>query len=136
MILHPATALDSDYFFTLRCDPAAARMSRRRPPTQEEHSKWWKDTKDLRFVAVEDDLGEHEVYVGTLRLAADGVVSIIVDPKVRGQGYGPRMLAALEPIAREEGIHTMLAEIAVENYASQKCFLNAGWSPVLFEKHV
>ncbi len=131
MILRPATDLDSDYFFNLRCDPVAARMSRRRAPTWAEHWDWWGRTKDLRFVA-EDEVG----YVGTLRLAADGLVSIIVDPKMRGQGYGPRMLAALEPYAKEAGIHTMLAEIAYENVASQRCFLNAGWTPVLMERHV
>ena len=131
MILRPATELDSDYFFTLRCDPVAARMSRRRPPTPTEHEKWWSETKEHRFVA-EDEVG----YVGTLRLAADGLVSIIVDPKMRGQGYGPRMLAALEPYAKEAGIHTMLAEIAYENVASQRCFLTAGWVPVLLERHV
>jgi RimJ/RimL family protein N-acetyltransferase len=132
MILLPATDLDSDYFFTLRCDPVAARMSRRRPPTLAEHLKWWDETKDLRFVAEDDD----GTCIGTLRLAADGVVSIIVDPRVRGQGYGPRMLAAVEPFAKDAGIHTMLAEIAYENVASQRCFLNAGWVPVLLERHV
>jgi RimJ/RimL family protein N-acetyltransferase len=134
MILRPATALDSDYFFTLRCDPVAARMSRRRPPTTVEHDKWWSETKDLRFVAV--DIDEEGTLIGTLRLAADGVVSIIVDPRFRGQGYGPRMLAAVEPFAKDAGIHTMLAEIAYENVASQRCFLNAGWVPVLLERHV
>lgn len=131
MILRPATALDSDYFFTLRCDPVAARMSRRRAPTWEEHAAWWERTKEHRFVA-EDEVG----YVGTIRLAPDGLVSIIVDPKMRGQGYGPRMLAALEPYAKDAGIHTLLAEIAYENVASQRAFLNAGWSPVLLERHV
>jgi L-amino acid N-acyltransferase YncA len=46
------------------------------------------------------------------------------------------MLAALEPFAKEAGIHTMLAEIAYENVASQRCFLNSGWVPVLLERHV
>jgi RimJ/RimL family protein N-acetyltransferase len=134
MILRPATALDSDYFFALRCDPVAARMSRGRPPTPAEHLRWWEETKDLRFVAEDDQMGG--IYVGTVRLSVDGVVSIIVDPRFRGLGYGPRMLAALEPYAKEAGIHTMLAEILYENVASQRCFLNAGWVPVLLEKHV
>jgi L-amino acid N-acyltransferase YncA len=46
------------------------------------------------------------------------------------------MLEALEPYAQEAGIHTMLAEIAYENAASQKAFLRAGWVPVLMERHV
>ena len=131
MILRPATAYDTDYFWTLRCDPVASRMSRRRTPTWEEHARWWEQTTDLRFVAEEEG-----AYVGTLRLSVDGVVSIIVDPLVRGAGYGPRMLAALEPYALEAGIKTMLAEIAYENLPSQKAFMKAGWHPVLMERHV
>jgi RimJ/RimL family protein N-acetyltransferase len=131
MILRPATALDSDYFYVLRGDPVAARMSRRRAPTLKEHLKWWDMATELRFVA-EDEEG----CIGILRLAPDGLVSIIVEQRRRGQGYGPRMLAAVEPFAKEAGIHTMLAEIAYENVASQRCFLNAGWVPVLLERHV
>jgi RimJ/RimL family protein N-acetyltransferase len=106
-------------------------MSRRRAPTWDEHLDWWQRTTDLRFVAEEEG-----AYVGTLRLASDGVVSIIVDPLVRGIGYGPAMLRALEPFAKEAGIYTLLAEIAYENVASQKAFLRADWAPVLMEKHV
>lgn len=132
MILRPATAYDTDYFFTLRCDPVASRMSRRRAPTWEEHAEWWARTSDLRFVAEIEG-----AYVGTLRLKPDtGEVSIIVDPLVRGAGWGPKMLEALEPFAKEAGIHTLLAEIAYENYASQRSFLKAGWVPVLMERHV
>ena len=131
MILRPATIYDTDYFYKLRCDPVASRMSRRRAPTWEEHMNWWTRTTDLRFVAEEEG-----AYVGTLRLSMDGVVSIIVDPLVRGAGWGPVMLRELEPYAKAHGIETMLAEIAVENTPSQKCFLKAGWFPILFEKHV
>lgn len=131
MILRPATAYDTDYFFTLRCDPVASRMSRRRAPTWEEHARWWEGTTDLRFVAEEEG-----AYVGTLRLSVDGVVSIIVDPLVRGAGWGPVMLRELEPYAKAHGIETMLAEIAYENEASQRAFTKAGWKPVLMERHV
>jgi len=131
MILRPATDEDIDYFFTLRIDPVASRMSRRRAPTPEEHAAWWAQTKDHRFVAEVEG-----AKIGTLRLGADGVVSIIVDPLVRGCGWGPVMLRALEPYAREAGIHTMMAEIAYENAPSQKAFIKAGWSPILFERHV
>ena len=132
MILRPAIGADIHYFFTLRCDPVASRMSRRRAPTWEEHAEWWARTSDLRFVAEVEG-----AYVGTLRLSTDGVVSIIVDPLVRGAGWGPRMLEALVPYAKEAyGFHTLMAEIAYENVASQKAFLKAGWHPVLMELHV
>jgi len=42
----------------------------------------------------------------------------------------------IERMVEAAGIHTLLAEIAYENVASQRCFLNAGWVPVLLEKHV
>src|SRR5262245_7494365 len=106
MNLEKATGDDCEYFWTLRCDPVASRMSRRRAPTWEEHMRWWNTTSDYRFVAKEEG-----AYVGTLRLGVDGVVSIIVDPLVRGVGYGPKMLAALEPEAKALGIDVMLAEI-------------------------
>lgn len=132
MTLRPATDYDMEYFYTLRCDPVASKMSRRRAPTWEEHAEWWARTSDLRFVAEVEG-----AYVGTLRLnPATGEVSIIVDPLVRGAGWGPKMLTALEPYAKEAGIHTMLAEIAYENYASQRSFLKAGWTPVLMERHI
>ena len=132
MILRPATIYDTDYFYKLRCDPVASRMSRRRAPTWEEHAEWWARTSDLRFVAEVEG-----AYVGTLRLKPDtGEVSIIVDPISRGRGWGPRMLHALEPYAQQAGIHTLLAEIAYENLPSQRAFMNAGWHPVLMERHV
>jgi len=130
--LRPATPWDTDYFYTLRCDPVASRMSRRRAPTWEEHAEWWARTSDLRFVAEVEG-----AYVGTLRLSQDGVVSIIVDPLVRGAGWGPKMLEALVPYAKEAyGFHTLFAEIAYENLPSQKAFTRAGWHPVLMELHV
>ena len=125
-----AADYDVEYFFTLRTDPVACRMSRRRAPTWEEHLAWWQQTTDERFVAEEEG-----AYVGTLRLSRDGVVSIIVDPLVRGVGYGTKMLEALNEHAKPL-VRVMFAEIAEENTASQKAFLNAGWKPILFEKRL
>ena len=131
MNLYQATDEDSFYFWTLRCDPVASRMSYRRAPTWEEHQLWWERTSDYRYVAKVEG-----AYVGTLRLSVDGVVSIIVDPLVRGVGYGPRMLEALEPEAKRHGISVLIAEIMYENLPSQKAFLRSGWKPVRMEKHV
>ena len=131
MILTPATKDDAFYFYQLRIDPVASRMSRRRAPTWAEHMEWWDRTKDYRFVG-------YATYrkVGTIRLALDGTVSIIVDPIFRGMGYGTEMLRALDSHARSAGITHMLAEIAPENVPSQQAFTKAGWSPVLFEKYL
>ena len=130
--LRPAESDDDKfYMFTLRIDPVASRMSRRRAPTWEEHCHWWERTTDRLYVAMLDD-----ARVGTLRLSSDGVVSIIVDPAYRGMGYGPAMLKALEPLAATDGFTTLLAEVAYENVRSQQCFIKAAWMPVLFEVHL
>lgn len=130
MKLRRAVDGDCQYFFTLRTDPVACRMSRRRAPTWDEHLTWWENTSDYRFVAEEEG-----AYVGTLRLSRDGVVSIIVDPLVRGVGYGTKMLQALDEYAKDL-VDVMFAEVAEENTGSQKIFLKAGWRPILFEKRL
>lgn len=131
MILRPARDADSDYFFTLRSEPTAALMSRRLVPTHEQHEKWWRTTHDLKYVAMA--LGDN---VGTVRVGTDGAVSIVVDPRMRGLGYGPMMLEALAPLAKAQGYDTLLAEIAYENERSQRCFAKARWRPVLWERHI
>jgi L-amino acid N-acyltransferase YncA len=123
---------DCTYFFKLRTDPVASRMSRRRAPTWDEHVEWWSRTTDHCFVAYM----ENGPQVGTIRLAQDGVVSIIVDQASRGLGYGPAMLQALGPLAKAAGFSVLLAEIAYENERSQKAFAKAGWVPILFERHI
>ena len=134
MILLPATDADSDYFFTLRSDPAAALMSRRLVPTRAQHDRWWAETHDLRYVAWVGD--PHTQRVGTIRVGTHGEVSIVVDPLSRGLGYGPRMLEMLEPLAKAEGYETLLAEIAYDNVRSQRAFGKAKWRPVLWERHL
>lgn len=128
MILRKATEDDKEYFYALRSDPLASRMSRRAPLTKEEHDKWWHYTPDYRFVADADGSP-----VGTIRLGVDGTISIIVAPGLRGQGVGTAMLKAFTPIAKELGFRRMWAEVAEENAASQRAFIKAGWSPILFE---
>lgn len=131
MNLRPATDSDSDYFFALRSDPTAALMSRRLVPTRASHDKWWHETHDLKYVA--EMLGKK---AGTVRVCKDGAVSIVVDPMMRGLGYGPMMLEALVPLAKVEGYDTLLAEIAYDNVRSQRAFAKAKWRPVLWEVHI
>lgn len=129
LTLRPATDADSWFFFSLRNEPTAVRMSRRGVITPAEHDLWWRTTSDLRYVAEVD--GRE---VGTLRVAADGTVSIVVAATERGNGWGTRMLEDVVPRAREAGITRLFAEVAPENERSQRAFLRAGWKPVLFER--
>lgn len=123
---------DCEYFYQLRCDPAACAMSRRPAPTREEHDRWWHTTGEYRLVGVDHDHGNGYI-VGTLRVNPDGMVSIIVDPACRGRGYGTEMLKLLPKVMGVCGYKRLLAEIAPENERSQQAFKKAGWVPVLFE---
>ena len=128
VVLRWAVPEDSDYFYALRCDPAACAMSRRPAPTREEHARWWHESGDYRIVAME---GEQRV--GTLRVSPDGVVSIVVDPSRRGRGMGTEMLALLPGMMRVCGYKRLLAEVAPENVGSQRAFKKAKWAPILWE---
>ena len=127
--LRQAKASDLEFFYLLRADPVASRMSRRPPPTMADHVAWWETTTDHRYVAECD-----RVRVGTIRVSTEGVVSIIVHKEVRGLGLGEKMLRALEPRMREAGVKHLIAEVAGENVPSQRIFLKADWAPILFER--
>lgn len=129
LTLRPATDADSWYFFSLRNEPTAVRMSRRGVVTPAEHDRWWRTTSDMRYVAEVD--GRE---VGTLRVSSEGTVSIVVAAAERGKGWGPLMLEAVLPRAKAAGIERLFAEVAPENTRSQRAFLKAGWKPILFEK--
>ena len=128
MKLRQATDTDRDLFFRLRNDPTARHASRRPEITEDEHARWWKEMSDYCFVC-----DGNEGPVGTLRLSADGMVSIIVDPALRGMGLGVKMLRLLTDEAKRLGFTRIFAEISPENVRSQKAFLTVGYKPVLLE---
>ena len=133
MILRAAHIEDMDqcrYFWELRNEREARLMSRRNEIPWEVHTKWWWETGDRRWLAVDEVTGD---YVGTLRIAPDGVLSIVVDPKLRGLGLGTTMLQEAKVIARTAGFKHLYAEVASENTRSQAAFAKAGWCPVLWE---
>ena len=119
-----------NYFFALRNDPLAAQMSRRPAVTPEEHTRWWWEGSDYKYLAIRTS---DNAWVGILRVSVEGVISIIVDPVHRGRGHGREMLRQIIPIMKTAGFSRLLAEVAPENVASQKAFAHAGWHPVLWE---
>ncbi|GAB4238380.1 MAG: hypothetical protein Tsb0021_18110 [Chlamydiales bacterium] len=54
-------------------------------------------------------------------------LSLVVDPEARGQGLGSCILQSLIPWLKTRPIDTVLAEIKVENEASLKTFVRAGF---------
>lgn len=68
--------------------------------------------------------------VAHLRLDVKGEtanVSILVNPDLRGQGYGGRALAFLASYASRHGLRHLIAEVAASNTASQHLFRSAGY---------
>ena len=57
-----------------------------------------------------------------------GVVSINLDPAVRGRGLAARLLQLLDVEARALGLRRLVAWIAAENVASDRAFASAGYA--------
>ncbi len=126
MILRPATDEDAYYFLHLRNDRDSVLMSHRPALSLKEHVEWWATTTDERWVA------EHEgERVGTLRVSSAGELSLVVAPEQRGKGHGGEMLRMAGYV---KGRHArLIAEVLPENERSQRAFLKAGWTPILFQ---
>jgi N-acetylneuraminate synthase len=62
---------------------------------------------------------------GSARQCCD--ISINVAPGLRGHGLGSAVLRAVQPVLQRAGYDDVLAEVRVENVASQKVFARAGF---------
>lgn len=74
----------------------------------------------------------NSIALGHLRLDlhAQGAatVSILLAPDARGKGLGLRLLARLADLARDEGLHHLVAEVHPSNASSHALFLAAGYA--------
>lgn len=125
---------DARQLYDWAIDPAVAK-SRLRPAeiTWQGHRRWLAATlsdADSRLFLAEDSHGP----CGTVRLTRRGhvaTVSITVAPQRRGQGMGPRLLAALQDFASCRRFAPRLrALIRHHNTASLACFEKAGYQPL------
>jgi RimJ/RimL family protein N-acetyltransferase len=73
------------------------------------------------------------VTAGIIRVSYQGEVHILVTEKERGKGLGTQMLEAIKPQARALGYPRLWAAVDVDNAASHKAFLAAGYAPTRFE---
>ena len=53
--------------------------------------------------------------------------SLAVDPALRGQGWGGRLLAAGEDWMRRQGLKSCRAEVKVENHPARRLYANYGY---------
>lgn len=67
-----------------------------------------------------------------LRRAADqaDIVTIAVDPALRGAGLGRRLLNDAEVAARAAGVTLIFLEVAVDNVAATALYKQAGYVPI------
>jgi len=112
---------ESEYFYNLRNDPDSVKGSGGGVEFFD-HQSWWHNTSDLLIVAMVD-----KDRVGTLRVATNGVVSIVVAPEHRGKGLSTKMLKALVPFAKQFGHKKLQAYVKVDNARSVKAFERAKW---------
>ena len=134
--LRRADRLDAALLHAWANEPAARAASWGRAeipwPT---HLAWLE-----RSLAAEDRAlfvaSEAGVPIATLRVdqadvasygPATGVVSINLDPSVRGRGLSPLLLGLLDGEARTLGLRRLIAWIAPENAASVRAFARAGY---------
>lgn len=55
-------------------------------------------------------------------------VTVYLDQRATGKGYGKLMVARLEAFARERGIHSLIAIVSAENGPSCSLFLGLGYA--------
>ena len=121
-----ATAKDFSFLLRLRNDPSTRAFSRNTAEvTESEHRAWVSMTlaNPNRFLYIAEDAG---MQVGTVRfdtLEKGSEISWTVAPEARGRGIGKDMLQSALSLHPSP----LVAEIKIENIASQKMAEHAGF---------
>lgn len=133
MTLRPARAEDCELAYRWRMDPAVrANSSDPGEFPYELHERWWtarlQDPLTRIWILEDDQTGTP---VGQVRYGSENCtacVSISVDARFRGRGYGRRLLLESEALARSElRVDRLLALILPHNSASIAMFVGAGY---------
>lgn len=132
--LRKATYDDLEFFFKLRNDPVVRNISFNSDEiTLEKHSSWYikkiGDSNSHLFVVLSNN-GDR---VGQTRVDVEGnsgVMSIAIVEKYRGQGYGRTAIqqTSMQVLSDDPRIDKIFAYIRLDNSASLKAFMKAGFS--------
>lgn len=127
MRLRPATDADKGLFFDWKNDPEAVKYSLLQVAvTPEEHDRWWATTQDRRYILESHE--EEPIAIARLGIVdTEAEVSIIVDPRRRGVGYGTGTLWGVRNEAVRLGMKKLVARIVPLNTVSLRTFLGAGY---------
>lgn len=131
--LRPARDRDSGDLLRWRNDPQTVRFSRTpRAVEPQEHQQWWEARR--HDAGTRTWIGEiGGLSAGFVRIdvhAAEGEVSIAVDPAHRGAGRGGQLLAALDDRLRPDfQVRLLRAVVHEDNEPSLRMFARAGYLP-------
>ncbi len=127
--VRPVTAADGDVLLAWRNDAADVRFfGTPEPVTEEAHRAWLADrvAEHPPTVWIAEADGQP---AGSARVDGDsGTVSVVVDPRFRGQGVGRRLLAHLDTAAGDLALVTLIARVHRDNEPSLRLFGAAGYS--------
>lgn len=130
-----ANPLDSAKLFAWRNDPVSIKFSKSaRPVSYKEHQDWFNLV--LKEGLTHIFIGAHgSTIIGMVRFDQLNVntltynVSINLEPRLRGQGLGGRLLeSAIKYFSAQRHVIEFTAEVHVDNLPSEKIFLLAGFS--------
>lgn len=129
--LRPVGQQDCRLLWEWASDPEVRRVSfNQNPIPWDTHVSWFEkrllDHETLFFIGVVGDLP-----VGQLRYDVrqnEAVVSICVDPKMRGKGYASRLIElGSQQVFGNTGVELIHAYVKPENKRSARAFMNAGF---------
>lgn len=128
----PGLELESRYLWEWRNDPETRQMSLSQEPISwETHQKWYEETcknpEKILLIAF-----ENQVPCGMVRLDIlsndSATVHINISPQKRGHGLGTKLLLAACRYAWVfHGLKSLVADVKLENIASQKAFEKSGF---------
>lgn len=133
--LRPVTPQDSRSLWEWRNDPLTREASFNSQEIPfEQHQRWFlgrlNDTQTRIFIIVNSQRREVG-YVRFNQLGEEAEVSIALDPKERGKGYGPVAIKAGAELVLTIGLaRRIIARIKPSNEDSAKAFTRAGFVPV------
>lgn len=129
--LRAATDDDCERLLDWRNDPVSVEFSlSRRTVPRSEHQHWFTSVRDSPTTRIwVGEVSGRAVGQVRIDLGADGAdVAITVDPAQRRNGYGTRLIAALQDECRRLGVRVLIARIDERNVASLRMFRACGFT--------
>lgn len=131
LALRPADHGDAEAVWNWRLAEGAERFYlSSQQPTFLEHLDWFDaalSTPDRRRLFMVEIKGRTVAHLRADWDGPDAMISIVVDPALHGQGIGLRALKLIAKFLGPIGVRTLLADVHLQNVASHRLFLRAGY---------